>query len=244
MIRSVVRGRAAWALGAGVAAAMLVVGWIDLERTNDRVPPFRQGTDTLARLHRIQQLDSDFDQRVWIYAAIAAAALAVSCLGADRRRAFQQAGVAGVVLGVAAVILSVLGSHGVVDPPLAAMLLPSLTLLAIASIGGTARRLRGESRPPEELSLKAVAMAALTCTAITVVLAYVYASGQDAGCDPPSTDAWWSGAVGWAAVVTAGIAVLLGLAGLAARRWVVALTCVVVNPAALLYMIASSGAFC
>jgi hypothetical protein len=44
--------------------------------------------------------------------------------------------------------------------------------------------------------------------------------------------------------VTAFAAFLLGLAGLAAGRWFVALVCVVVNPLALLYMVASSGAFC
>jgi hypothetical protein len=37
---------------------------------------------------------------------------------------------------------------------------------------------------------------------------------------------------------------VLGLAGLAARRWFVALICVLVNPAALLYMVLSTGAFC
>jgi hypothetical protein len=39
-------------------------------------------------------------------------------------------------------------------------------------------------------------------------------------------------------------AVLLGLAGLAARRWLVALIAVFVNPAALLYMGLSTGALC
>jgi len=37
---------------------------------------------------------------------------------------------------------------------------------------------------------------------------------------------------------------VLGLAGLAARRWFVALVCVVVNPGALFYMVLSSGALC
>jgi hypothetical protein len=50
--------------------------------------------------------------------------------------------------------------------------------------------------------------------------------------------------VGWAAVITAVAAFLVGLAGLAARRWFVALICVVVNPAALLYMALSTGALC
>jgi hypothetical protein len=44
--------------------------------------------------------------------------------------------------------------------------------------------------------------------------------------------------------VTGAAAVLLGLAGLAARRWLVALIAVFVNPAALLYMGLSTGALC
>jgi hypothetical protein len=55
---------------------------------------------------------------------------------------------------------------------------------------------------------------------------------------------FWTGLTGWGAVVTAIAAFLLGPAGLAAGRWFVALVCVVVNPVALLYLVASSGAFC
>jgi hypothetical protein len=44
--------------------------------------------------------------------------------------------------------------------------------------------------------------------------------------------------------VTGAAAVLLGLAGLAARRRLVALIAVFVNPAALLYMGLSTGALC
>jgi len=48
----------------------------------------------------------------------------------------------------------------------------------------------------------------------------------------------------WAAVISAIAAFVLGLAGLAARRWFVALVCVVVNPGALFYTVLSSGALC
>jgi hypothetical protein len=236
--------RISWLAGGTLVLALVVVGWIDLVRTNDEVPPFAPGVDTLARYHRIQELDAAFDRRVWIYAVVAAAAMVLACAGADSRRRFSQAGVAGVVLGVAGFGLLALGSRGAVDPPLTALLLPSLTLLVIAAVGSAVERLRGTPRSPSDLPLKPVAYAALGCTAATLFLAYAYAHGQDPSCDFPSTDASWSGPVGWVAVVTAAAAFLLGLVGLAARRWVVALTCVVVNPAALVYMIASSGAFC
>ncbi len=87
-------------------------------------------------------------------------------------------------------------------------------------------------------------VAALLCTAATIVFAYAYASQQDASCDSPPTGTVWTSLAAWAAISTTIAAVLLGLTGLAARRWFVALICLVVNPAALLYMLLSSGALC
>jgi hypothetical protein len=75
-------------------------------------------------------------------------------------------------------------------------------------------------------------------------LAVVYASGQRGTCDAPAAAAAWVSPAAWAAVISAIAAFVLGLAGLAARRWFVALVCVVVNPGALLYMVLSSGALC
>jgi hypothetical protein len=123
-----------------------------------------------------------------------------------------------------------------------ALLAPAAVLLAIAAIGGTIARAQGERS--ESRPLRSAAVASLTCTAITIVLAYAYASQQDGSCDTPTHHSFWTGVTGWGAVFTAACALLLGLAGLAARRWFVALIAVFVNPTALLWMVASSGAFC
>jgi hypothetical protein len=140
--------------------------------------------------------------------------------------------------------LLLFGWRGWIDPPWLAVMLPSFTLLAIAAAGGTSTRLQAGPAHAPNVSLRGVALAAVLCTVTTVVLALTYASGQDSSCDPTSKDASWAGVVGWLGLVSAGAAILLGLAGLAAHRWVVALLCVLVNLGALLYMVLSSGALC
>jgi hypothetical protein len=232
---------------------MLLIGSIDLSRTNDKVPPLSPaGPDTVVRFARIRELDPAFTRRSWIYGGVAAVAMGLATAGAlaarssreGQRQVFSQAGVAGVVLGLAGFVLFVIGSRGAVDPPVGALLAPSLTLLAIAAIGGTVSRSRSGSRPPRDLPLKPVAIAALSCTAATVVLAYAYGGQQDASCDTPTVHTVWTGILGWGAIGSAVAAFVLGLAGLAARRWIVALICVLVNPAALIYMVLSTGALC
>jgi hypothetical protein len=92
--------------------------------------------------------------------------------------------------------------------------------------------------------LRNVARGAFGFTLTTVLLAWVYAGPQDSSCDGGASAPAWTGPVGWLAVISAIAAVVLGLTGLAARRWFVALICLIVNPVALLYMVASTGAFC
>jgi hypothetical protein len=123
------------------------------------------------------------------------------------------------------------------------LLAPSLLLLVLAAVGGTVTRVQ-EPTQRERQPLRRVATAALTCTGLTVALAYAYAGQQDGSCDTQTVGTFWTGLTGWGAVVTAIAAFLLGMAGLAAGRWFVPLVCVVVNPVALLYMVASSGALC
>jgi hypothetical protein len=84
----------------------------------------------------------------------------------------------------------------------------------------------------------------VVCTAITVVLAYACPTQQHGTCDMPTVHTFWTGVTGWGAVFTAACAVVLGLAVLAGRRWFVALIGVFVNPTALLWMVASTSAFC
>ena len=150
------------------------------------------------------------------------------------RRTFGWIGVAGVVAALLAFI-------GVLfHPNHGALFLPAALLLLVAAVGGTITR-RRDGRP---LPMRNAAIAALTCTGLTLVLAYAYASQQDGSCDTPTAHSFWTGFTGWGALFTAACAFILGLAGLAARRWFVALICVFVNPTALLWMVASSGAFC
>jgi hypothetical protein len=249
--------REPWIAGAVVVLVVLVIGRIDLRHTENQIPPFpAQGESTLPRYEEIQRLDDDFDRRAWLYGGAAAVAMGVatavalarSSTLAEQRRVFGEAGVAGVLLGLAGVVLLwTLRSN--IDPPVGAVFAPGLMLLAVAALGGGAARLQGPPstepvQAPEGQGLKRVAIAAISCTALTVILAWAFAGPQDGSCDSASSAPAWTTPLAWAAVITAIAAVILGLAGLAARRWFVALVCIVVNPAALLYMLLSTGIAC
>jgi len=251
------RDRRPWIVGLLVVLAVLVIARIDLRHTEGQVPPFpAQGQSTLPRYEEIQRLDRDFDRRAWLYGGAAAVAMGIATAVAlargrtleEQRRVFGEAGVAGVVLGLVGVgLLWRLRSN--IDPPTGAVFAPCLMLLAVAALGGGAARLQRpppaerEERPAPQ-GLKRVAVAAIACTALTVLLAWVFAAPQNGSCDVPSSAPAWTTPVAWTTVISAIAAVILGLTGLAARRWFVALMCIVVNPAALLYMVLSTGALC
>jgi hypothetical protein len=248
--------RLPWIVGTAVVLALLAVARIDHTHTERKIPPRPTSNAQLpARYERIQQLDRDFDRRAWIYGGIAAVAMALAAAAAlaqaptlaGQRRVFAQGGVIGVVLGLLGVIV-VWWARDYINPPTAAVFAPSLTLLALAAVGGMSTRVQrppaGEAVPQEPRPLRRVAQLALACTLLTVLLAVLYGSGQRGTCDAPATDAVWASPVAWAAVISAVAAFVLGLAGLAARRWFVALVCVVVNPMALFYMVLSTGALC
>jgi len=249
------RGRGAWVGGVVVVLVALLVGSIDRSRTENKVPPFPPpGQSSLPRYERIRQLDHDFDRRALMYGGVAAVALGLAAAAAlagastqeQQRRVFGQVGVAGVVLGLLGALL-LWTTRGNIEPPWGAVFAPAGLLLAIAALGGSVARLQRpppEETPMEGRPLRRVALAALSFTAVTVVLAYVYAAQQDGSCDVHMPAPAWAGVVGWAAGISAAAAFLLGLAGLAARRWFVALVCVVVNPAALVYMLLSTGIAC
>lgn len=249
--------RRVWIAGGLAVLAVLVIGRIDLRHTEGRIPPFPpQGQSTLPRYEEIRRLDDDFDRRAWLYGGVAAVAMGIATAVAlaraptlaDQRRVFSEAGVAGVVLGLVGVVL-LWRLRSNIEPPPGAVFAPCLMLLAVAALGGGAARLQ---RPPpvervetqDDRGLKRIAVAALLLTATTVVFAYAYAAQQDGSCDTPSSDTAWTSFLTWAAILTAIAAVVLGLTGLAARRWFVALITVVVNPGAVLYMALSSGALC
>ena len=234
-----------------MVVVIVYVGAIDQRHTAAKVPT----TYSLQAFHRRQQLDNDFERRAWIYtgaagiamALAAAAALAQAKTLADQRRVFGQTGVAGIVIGLFGLLL-LWQVHSFIEPTTASMFAPAGLLLAIAGLGGMISRLQrappGEPAAPEG-RLRGVAIAALGCTAVAVVCAIAFAAPQDSSCSgnaQPAPD--WThpvGTLGWLAGLTA---LILSLVGLAARRWFVALVCFVVNPAAFLYALLSSGAAC
>jgi hypothetical protein len=267
--------RTPWIAGAVIVAAVLLAGRIDLAHTEDQIPPVPPlcVPDTIEcnnarsakfgpRLDEIRRLDHDFDRRAWLYGGIAAVAMGLATAFAlarspslvGHRRVFADAGVAGVVLGLTGIgVLWAAGRE--ISPPIGAVLLPCMTLIAVAGLGGSVAR--AQSPPAEEAAVepaaaegpslgrcRRVALAALFCTGLTVVLAWAFAAPQNGSCDMPSSAPAWTTAFAWAAVATAGTAGVLALIGLAARRWAIALLCFVVNPAALLYMLLSTGVAC
>jgi len=240
-----------WVAGAAALTIVLYVGAFDQRHTAAKVPT----TLSLQGYHRTQQLDNEFEQRAWIYAGIAALAMALAAAVAvartktvaERRRVFAEVGVAGIVLGLFGVVLR-WQVHSPIEPTTASVLAPSALLLAIAGVGGAASRL--QRVPPGEHStpvrrLTGVAIGALTCTAITAVCALAYGIPQNNDCSgsaPPAPG--WTDQVASVGYITGLAAIVLAFIGLIERRWLVALVCFVVNPAALFYAVWASGAGC
>jgi hypothetical protein len=222
------------------------------------------------RLEEMRRLDHDFGGRAWIYAIAATAAMVGAAIAAvgrhgspeEQRREFSHVGVVGVTLGLAAVAIYVLTGREI-KPPAEALFLPCLALVVFAAVGGSVTRLgaagRGgptpelddtpSARPQEDRAEpsrfgRQVVIAALGCTALTVLLAWAYAGGQSGDCDVPNDPSAWTTAVGWVAVITACAAGLCAFGCLAVGRWFVALICFVVSPAALIYMLLSTGVAC
>src|SRR6266511_3967528 len=232
------RERTPWIAGAVIVAAVLLVGRIDLAHTEDRIPPVPPlcVPDTIEcnnarnarfgpRLDEMRRLDHDFDRRAWLYGGIAAVAMGLATAFAlarspslvGQRRVFADAGVAGIGGSVARAQ----------SPPVEEAVVE-----------------RAAAEGPSLGRLRRVALAALFCTGLTVVLAWAFAAPQNGSCDMPSSAPAWTTAFAWAAVATAAAAGVLALIGLAARRWFIALLCFVVNPAALIYMLLSTGVAC
>lgn len=245
------RRYSAWVFGAAGVVIVVFVAAIDQRHTAAKVPT----QFSFEHYRRIEELDSAFERRAWIYAGLAAlsmslaaaAAVAQAKTVADRRRVFAEVGVAGIVLALFGIVLR-WQVHSPIEPTTAAVLAPSAVLLAIAGVGGTITRI--QRAPPGEPSgpgrkLRGVAIAALTCTAITVVCALAYGIPQSNDCSgnaPPAPA--WTDEVASVGYITGLAAVVLAFVGLSGRRWFVALVCFVVNPAAFFYALVSSGAGC
>jgi len=142
-----------------------------------------------------------------------------------------------------------------IEPPATADFLPGLALVAFAAVGGSVTRFqrvpdrRASPEPKEDrdrtaLFARRFAFAALAFTGLTLLLAWIFAGQQSGSCDVPNNPPAWTIPLGWLAVIAACAAGLCALLGLAGRRWFVALLCFVVNPAALIFMVLSTGAVC
>jgi peptidoglycan/LPS O-acetylase OafA/YrhL len=222
------------------------------------------------RLEEMRRLDHDFDGRAWIYAIVATAAMVGAAIVAvgrhgsseEQRREFSHVGVVGVTLGLAAVAIYVMTGREI-KPPAEALFLPCLALVVLAAVGGSVTRLgaagreaprpEGEKAPAAERQEdraepgrfgRQIVIAALGCSALTVLLAWVYAGQQSGSCDVPNNPPAWTTPVAWAAVIAACAAGLCAYGCLAVGRWFVALICFVVSPAALIYMLLSTGVAC
>jgi hypothetical protein len=255
---------------AAVAIAVLgAFAVVDEHRTEDRVPAVPEQcprddagctaefNDQLGdRLREARRLEDGLEWRAWIYAVAAIGAVAVALFFALRdrppratqRRVFADLGVLGVVLLLAASALLVGREGGLVALPWLPAYAPGLAALVGAAIGGTRARLlggattpatEGEPRPMWRRLPRYASWVALAATGVMLVLAVTYVEAQPA-CDSGEDAPGWTNELAWTAVVIGIAAVALSLVGLAARRWFVALLCVLVNPAAGALMLLSS----
>jgi hypothetical protein len=257
------------AVGAVVLVAALDFTGVTAEISDD-VPPLcppedlacNEQRNAIFEQRRVEglRLESGFEGRSWLYAiaiVAAVAALVVATLrdavdDAQRARVFSNLGMAGVAFGIVVSVLLSVEPDDLIDAPARQAYLPSIAMLAAAAIGTVVIRLRSPAEaaagaaPPAWIATVApwLAAAAIGLTGLTVVLVFVFAGPQpECGSGDPEEAPGWTDLVGGAAVVTAALAVAVGFAAFLARRWIAALIAFVVNPFALLLMIASTCAF-
>jgi hypothetical protein len=212
------------------------------------------------RLDRILALQADYQRRIPWYAGFALAGVGAWTVvslrrarsNADLRRVFRRLGVSGVLLGIVVSALLFAERTGSLEQPLLSVYFPSLAMLVAAGLGGVAARLRDDPSPPEEerpapawrTYARYLGLGGLGATAVTILLAWIYAQPQPACGGSETTQApGWTDALPPIALATTLGAFALAIVGLFAGRWFVALACFVVNPAAILFMAASSCAF-
>ena len=223
-------------------------------------------------------LQDQFDSRAWVYSlamlAIAALAVAYRLYSTQRNewiRIFANLGVAGVLLGIGAVVLLLITEGSSVGPPPAPTLLIPVVLVLAATAGtlfGRSERwaeqtsgngiremaiqagklavdigTRGQIRRAriEELA-RWLSLLTLGLTAVTCLLAFVFVIAQP-GCDAGASPPDWTNPIGSIAAVTAVGAMAAAVGTLLLRRWVAALVGLVVCPGAVLFVLASTCAF-
>jgi hypothetical protein len=235
-------------------------------------------SDQLARDRAAEPLQDQYDTRAWVYAfgilAIAALTVAYRLRTAPRRewpRIFTNLGVAGVWLGIGAVLLLLATDGSSVAPPPAPLLMVPVMLLVAAAAGTLMGRsegwaVQGQGDGVREMFLQAgklaihigtagqvrrsrieelagwLSLLTLALTALTCLFALVFVFAQP-GCDASASPPDWTNPVDSVAAVTAIGAMAAAVGALVLRRWIVALIALVTCPVAVLFVLASTCAF-
>jgi hypothetical protein len=258
------RGGPSAVTAAAVAVVLVVVAaaLVDFRRTEDKVPPVPPlcVPDTIAcnnarnaqfgpRLERIEQLEREYRGRAWLYAAAVIGAIAVATAAALRRgrprRVFANLGALGVgSLILVSVVIFYGFRGGTLEPPTAALYAPPVAMLLAALVGGALTRGDADALPriSRGLGARVVLIVGWSLVALTILLALLFGSVQT-GCGSEEQPPSWDDAVAVATLGTALAGVAVAVAALVLRRWVSALVWVLVAPAALFYLAASSCAF-
>jgi hypothetical protein len=187
-------------------------------------------------------------------------------------RIFSDLGILGVWAGIGAVAALLVTSGTAIEVPAAPVLTIPIVLLVAAAIGTLVGRSEGwgEERPAEGVRERAISIgkvaihvgtagaarrsrieqfagwlsrATLALTAATVVLAIAFTIPQPdcgtGGGSPPG----WTNPIDSIAAVTGVAAIAAAIGSLILRRWIAALISLVVNPIALLVIVAATCAF-
>lgn len=278
-------------VGLGLCALVLTVAAGDLIHIESRLPEANprcgegeaacrdaELSEQLARDRAADPLQHQYDTRAWLYAfaILAIAALTVAYrLRTTRRqewmRIFTNLGVAGVWLGIAAVVLLLATDGSSLGPPPGPTLIIPVVLLVAAAAGTLMGRSEGWADQGQGTGVREIFMRAgkvaidvgtagqvrrsrmeelagwlsvvtLALTALTCLFALVFVLAQP-GCDASASPPNWTNPIDSAAAVTAIAAMAAAVGSLALRRWVVALIGLVICPVSLLFVLASTCAF-
>jgi hypothetical protein len=270
----------------------VIVATLDLAHTESRLPdvspracePAEAGcfnarlSERLTRDRAADPLQDRYDSRAWLYAFAILAVVAVTVAYRLRTtarplwpRVFSDLGVAGVWLGIAAVVLLLATDGDSVKPPPGPALTIPIALLVAATAGtligrseGWAERSQTDGARDRVIEIGKITIhvgtagqakrsrieelarwlstAALALTAVTCSLAFVFVIAQP-GCDTNGGTPGWTEPIDSIAAVTAIAGMAAGVGSLILRRWIAALISLVACPVALLFVLASSCAF-
>lgn len=249
----------------GVCGLIVLVAAIDYDHAESELPDvsprgcdpanlecFNEGRrEQIARNRAAEPMEDQYNSRAWLYAfaILTVCALAVANSLRTRPRGewlgvFTNLGVIGVWVGIASTALLLIAGDASITIRAGPALTIPVALLGAAAVGTIVGRTEGwgEGSPGMEQLAGWLSTTALLLTAVTVVLAVAFIVPQPecgGGASPPG----WTNPIDSVAAVTGIGAIAAGIAALALRRWIAALVSVVVNPVALLLIVASTCAF-